>query len=76
MTERKLKLLEYKCYDAEARLNEALSDLAIAASEVLGFDVNADICTGNEIEFRRVDEFGLTDAESFIYMEDILSKLK
>ena len=75
MTERKIKSLLSKCYDAEAKLNGALSELAVAASEVLGFDVNADLCAGNEIEFRRIDKFGLTDSDSFIYMEDILSKL-
>ena len=75
MTKKQLIALENKCYDAENALNSALSKLSNAASEVLGFEVSADLCAGNEIEFRRVDEFGLSDSNSFIYMRDIISKL-
>lgn len=76
MTEKKLRALEQKCYDAEQALNERLATLARAAEGVLGFEVVADLCNGSEIEFREVDAFGNTDADSAIYMEDIIEKLK
>jgi len=75
MTEKKLKSLERKCYEAESKLNHALADLANAASEILGFEVIADICNGSEIEFRQVDKFGSVDDFDCIRMEGILSKL-
>ena len=72
---KKVLALENKVYDAEQKLNEAMADLSIAATDILGYDVTADLCTGSEIEFRVTDQFGLPDSDSFIYMEDILAKI-
>jgi hypothetical protein len=51
-----------------------LQELAHAASERLGYDVVADLCTGGEIEFRRIMGDGVPDTESCILLEDILAQ--
>ena len=75
MTERQLIRLEENCLNAANRLSCSLQRLAIAASEVLGYEVVADICEGEEIEFRRVAEDGVADAFSCIRMEEIIDLL-
>lgn len=75
MTKRQLIALENKCYQAERALNEALSNLANAASSILGFEVVADLCSSNEIEFRRVYGDRTVDDYDTIRIEEILSKL-
>lgn len=76
MTEKKLMKLNDKVIEAENKLNSALSDLAIAASEVLGCEVTACLCNGGEIEMRTVDNSGYIDADSTIRLEDVISELK
>ena len=44
MTERQLRTLEENCLNDANRLYCSLQQLAIAASEVLGYEVVADIC--------------------------------
>ena len=75
MTERQLRTLEENCLNDANRLYCSLQQLAIAASEVLGYEVVADICEGEEIEFRRVAEDGVADAFSCIRMEEIIERL-
>ncbi len=47
-------------------------NLSRIASEYLGYDVNAELCAGSEIEFRRVANDGLSDDTSTICLEDII----
>ena len=75
MTEREIKRLERKVYKCESELNGALSQLANAASSVLGYEVIADYCHGDEIEFRVVDDNDMADSETCITMEDVLTKI-
>lgn len=75
MTERQLRRLEENCLNIANRLYCSLQQLAIAASEILGYEVVADICEGEEIEFRRVAEDGVADAFSCIRMEEIIDRL-
>ena len=76
MTERQLRALEENCLENSNRLSCSLQVLARAASEVLGYEVVADICGGSAIEFRRVGEEGVADAFSCIRMEEIIERLK
>ena len=76
MDKKKLIKLQDKCFSCKNALNEALSNLAIAASEVLGYEVVADLCNGSEIEFRTIADDGVADSNSCIRMEDILVELK
>lgn len=76
MDKNKLIKLQDKCFSCENALNEALSNLAIAASEVLGYEVVAALCHGSEIEFRTITDNGVPDSNSYIVMEDILAELK
>ena len=39
-------------------------------------EIIADMCTGSEIEFRRLDDDGFVDADSTIRIEDIIAKTK
>lgn len=74
--ENKLKSMEQKCYKIESELDAALSKLSIMASEILGYEVCADLCHGGEIEFRRVDDFDVVDSFDCIRMENVIDKLK
>lgn len=76
MDKKKLIKLQDKCFSCENALNKALSNLAVAASEVLGYDVVADLCHGSEIEFRSVTDGDIPNSNSCIRMEDILAELK
>jgi len=50
----------------------ALGNLGKIASEILGFEVIADNCSGNEIEFRKVLNDGVPDSYSTIRLEEII----
>ena len=76
MTEKQLRHLEDEVYKFSSRLVDALGALASVASEILGYDVAADICNGDEIEFRKTSEDGYVDTDSCIRMEDVIKKLK
>ena len=59
----------------ENRLSMALSELEFIATEIYGEDLQADLCGGTEIEFRRRGSDGYFDALSCVRIEDIESKL-
>ena len=73
---RELKRLEQKVYDYESELNGSLEELAKAASLALGYEVVADLCHGNEIEFRVYGDNDVPDADSCIKMEEVIAKMK
>lgn len=62
-----------KVLDASIRLSNALQFLSIAASQLYGEELNAEICAGDEIEFRTAnDPDGLNGIA--LRIEDILGK--
>lgn len=64
-----------KVLDVENRLSYALGELSAIATEIYGEDLQADLCGGAEIEFRRRDKDGYFDALDCVRLEDILKKL-
>ena len=76
MTEKQIRHLEENVYKFSSGLSGALEILGSKASEILGYEVKADICNGEEIEFRKMSEDGYVDADSCIRMEEIIKKLK
>jgi len=76
MTKTALRKLESKCYQCENELNASLGKLGSAASEILGYNVVADLCSGgSEIEFRKMSPDGTLDSDSCIRIEELLNKL-
>ena len=75
-TERQIRALENRCYKYSTELLGALGDLSKAATEILGYEVLADLCPGEEIEFRPISNEGYVDVFECITMEDIISKIK
>lgn len=61
--------------DLENRLSCALAQLSDIATEIYGEDLQADLCGGSEIEFRRRGDDGYFDALDCIRIEDIESRL-
>ena len=57
--------------DAARRLQSQIGRLSGIVSSYLGEEVVADICGGNEIEFRRMKD-GFIDGDSTIRLEDII----
>lgn len=76
ITKKKMLRAEQLCYDYSNSLMSALEALASMASEVLGYEVVADICNGEEIEFRTVMNDSVANDDVAIRMEDIIEKLK
>ena len=76
ITKKKLLRAEQLCYKFSNDLTCALEVLASMASEVLGYEVVADICNGDEIEFRTMIDDSVADDDIAIRMEDIISKIK
>jgi hypothetical protein len=79
ITKRKILRAEQLCYAYSNSLTGALEVLASMASEVLGYEVVADICNGEEIEFRTVMDdsvANVANSDVAIRMEDIIEKLK
>ena len=70
-----LRRLLNQVYAASARLSVALAQLSDIATEIYGEDLQADLCGGSEIEFRRRDDSGYFDALDCIRIEDIESRL-
>lgn len=66
-----LKKAEEKVLDASIKLCSALGHLSSIASEIYGEELQADICGGSEIEFRRIDEHGFVDDFDCIRTEDL-----
>ena len=59
----------------ENKLSGALAQLSDIATEIYGEDLQADLCGGSEIEFRRRDESGYFDALDCVRIEDIEVRL-
>ena len=57
------------------QLSFELGRLGKMASVALGYDVECDVCNGDEFEFRENEEDGVADSSSHIYLADILAKL-
>ena len=70
-----LRRAKRRVFDAANRLSAALGELSDIATEIYGEDLQADLCGGGEIEFRRRDERGYFDALDCVRLEDILNKL-
>lgn len=71
-TKKQLLSAYKKVEDAARNLMFAAQDLSRIASEYLGYEVDAELCAGSEIEFRRVMKDGLLDSFSTIRLEDII----
>ena len=56
---------------AADRLSAALGELSDIATEIYGEDLQADLCGGGEIEFRRRNDDGYFDAFDCVRLEDI-----
>lgn len=69
-----------RSYNRVSKLNSELiielGSLSALASKLLGYDVVADLCNGDEIEFRRVLSDGRPDSDDCIRIEDLLGKTK
>lgn len=74
MADKQLIKLSNKVLSLSVDLTSKLQELARVASERLGYDVVADLCNGGEIEFRRIIDNGVPDADSCILLEDILTQ--
>jgi hypothetical protein len=61
--------------DLENKLSLALSNLSSVATEIYGEDLQADLCGGSEIEFRRRGDDGYFDALDCVRIEDIEKRL-
>ena len=66
-----LRRAESRVLDAANRLSAALGELSDIATEIYGEDIQADLCGGGEIEFRRKDKDGYFDALDCGRFEDI-----
>ena len=64
-----------KVLDLQNRLSCALAQLADIATDIYGEDLQADLCGGSEIEFRRRDKDGYFDALDCVRIEDIEARL-
>jgi len=62
-------------YNLSNRLSLALQNLSSIATEIYGEDLQADLCGGNEIEYRRLGPDGYFDAMDCIRLEDIEERL-
>lgn len=76
MTQRtELRRAVNRILDLENRLSGALAQLSDIATEIYGEDLQADLCGGSEIEFRRRGEDGYFDALDCVRLEDIEARL-
>ena len=58
-------------FNASNRLSAALEELSNIATEIYGEDLQADLCGGGEIEFRRRGRNGYVDDYDCVKIEDI-----
>ena len=65
-----------ECLALDNRLEIKIGELGLIASEIYGAELRADMCTGSEIEFRRLCDNGFVDVNSIILIEDIIAKNK
>lgn len=76
VTKKQLLAAESAVLTTAGELSIKLGRLSNLATDVLGFDVRADLCSGGEIEFRCVDDRGYVDDFSTIRMEDVIRKIE
>lgn len=75
--ERELRAIVNRIIRLSGELTMELGNLSNLASEIYGETIVADLCSGSEIEFRRVyGSEGFVDDYDCIRMEDILDKLE
>lgn len=60
-----------RALDASAKLSESLQQLSVAASQLYGEELEAEICAGEEIEFRTENDPDGLDGIA-LRIEDIL----
>lgn len=72
---KRLQLVECyaDCMKLSNKLEIKLQKLGNLATSVYGKNLQADMCAGEEIEFRVVGEDGYGDADSCILIEDIIN---
>ena len=68
----RLKRQYDKCLKCSIELLSQLELLSITATEIYGEEIVAEICSGNEIEFRTTDANGTTNTDCCIQLEDLL----
>lgn len=76
MVNKKTKLIKQyeNAITASIKLMTQLDILGSLASEIYGEELSADICNGDEIEFRTLDNLdGLSHVS--LHLEDILNKI-
>lgn len=66
-----LRRAERRVFNASNRLSTALEELSNIATEIYGEDLQADLCSGGEIEFRRRGHDGYFDDHDCVRIEDI-----
>lgn len=66
-----LRRAEKRVLDAANRLSASLGELSNVATEIYGEDLQADLCEGGEIEFRRRNGDGYFDDFDCVRFEDI-----
>lgn len=76
VTIRELSRIEDRVYRYSSSLTGELEKLGNIASKILGFEVIADICGGEEIEFREVGKGDYVKDFSCLRMEDVIAELK
>ena len=64
------------CISLNNKLECKMGKLALLATEIYGEELVADICSGHEIEFRRLDDNDFVDDGSTILIEDIIKNNK
>jgi hypothetical protein len=64
-----------RCLEYSNKLDSALQELSSISSKIYGKELQADICDGDEIEFRELDENGYIDSNSVILINEILKEL-
>ena len=73
LNEKKYLLKAYHNVErANAELSTKVGMLSKLASDILGYDVTAELCSNNEIEFRKIMPDGVSDPDSTIRLEEIL----
>lgn len=76
ITIKELSRIEDRVYRYSSSLTGELEKLGNIASKILGFEVIADICGGEEIEFREVGKGDYVKDFTCLRMEDVIAELK
>lgn len=76
MTQRtELRRALNRVLNLENKLSGALAQLSDIATDIYGEDLQADLCGGSEIEFRRRGDDGYFDALDCVRLEEVESRL-